>query len=473
MKAVLISLSILSLFLVSLSCKGPEGPMGPVGPAGPAGPTGSGGESLIDSTILPKIFATYPPDGGQGPFDDQQFKQVQIRFNKIMDPLTVKHALSVSSSTGGVRIDTVNFSNYGGDIYMFYIRDSLLPSYYFHQWQVGEVCTVRVDSTARDINGNYLKPGYSMSFTPEPFFRVKNIYPANGSTGISTTSFNLSVTFNSKVDNSILTSIQSTPALSASWYAYDFESDSLTMYCYLGPSERVANNTTYRITITKNAHDRKGHYLQQEFVSSFTTIPFKINATYPYNGGAYVALNIGTIDISFTSPIDSGSVRQAFSISPDIHGSLTLSSNSSSFSYVTNGMLKQNTKYSITITTILRSLDGDTLTAPYTLSFTTGQFSITGSNPQNFDAEVSRSIGIHVYSNGFLDTMSVSSSYSIAPAVAGKFEYSSDKKWFTFIPDSLLAAYTLYTVRISEALQTRAGDYLENPYMFRFTTGNQ
>ena len=466
MRTVLLSGSLLIfvclICLVAFSCRGPEGTQGP------AGPTDSVNESLVDPTIKPQVFATYPPAGSEGPFDDLRSYQIQIRFNKIMDPVSVRRALKVSSSFGGIWTDSTRIYNEGGDIFVIYVKDSAMN--YYHQWSVGEVCTVKIDSTAKDINGNFLKPAYSMTFKPEPYFRVISITPAMGSTGVVTTDPTVVIYFNGKVDTSLNSFIHLTPAVPGKWYADLY--DSTAAYYVHNDLGKLAHNTTYTITVGTNAHDRKGNYLQQEFVSTFTTMSFKLSYTTSSNGATNVSLSQYYMEVNFTFPVDTGSVRDAFSISPAIPGSLSLYQGYSSFYYYMSTPLTPNTNYVVTFSTHLRSMDGDTLMSPNTFTFTTVPFIVTNTSPIDSSTDVFRNHYIEFFFNSYIDTGAVRSSFSISPPVDGPFSYYSGATYFYFSANTQLAANTQYTVTLSDKMQSWDGSRMLAPYVLTFTTGN-
>ena len=154
---------------------------------GPQGPPGSGFGSLDDPAVQPTVIYTYPPMNSTGPYPDfyvadcgyglcPYYSLFQIRFNKFMDVSSVRRAISLSSSAGNVRTDTNNVISVGGDVIMVTPVDNL-GSPTNVRYEVGETYTLSVDSTARDINGNLLRGGFTTWFIPEPRFRVLGMEP--------------------------------------------------------------------------------------------------------------------------------------------------------------------------------------------------------------------------------------------------------------------------------------------------------
>ena len=448
--------------LVSMSCKGPEGPQGPAGRPGP------GSESLIDPTIMPRVLSTYPPANTQGPYDISADGQIQIRFNKVMDPTTVRHALKVFSSKGGVRIDTTSFYFIGGDFVRFYVLDSAFY-YSYHPWKIGEICTVKIDSTAKDVNGNFFKSSYIMSFTSEPYFRVRSVYPPNGAIGVLQSS-TVQLTFNSKIDTSVISNIHVSPALPAG--RWSLSDDSIYVYYQFLGTGILSANTTYTFTVGAGAHDVNGNYLPQQFVSSFRTSSFKVSYMNPADGSTNIGINLYSIYMDFSAPVDTGSVRSALTISPAIPGHLSMYLGSSSVYYFPSAPLQFNTNYSVTLSTHLRSSNGDSLAAPYTFTFKTEPFRVTYTYPGDGYTGVSRTTSLQVSCNANIDTGSVRSSFSISPSVTGYLYLYDFSNYFYFMPASSFAANTTYTVTISTGMKSRDGIHTLTPYVTNFTTGN-
>ncbi|MBI4810934.1 MAG: Ig-like domain-containing protein, partial [Ignavibacteriales bacterium] len=303
-----IFLYLVILIFLSLSCEGPQGPMGPVGPPG------SGMESLTDPTIMPKVLSTFPPDNSTGPYEmlNNSSNIIQVRFNKIMDQSTIKRAFSISSPGLNIRIDTFSIYSFGGDLIWLYVDDSLG---YSHRWKLGNTYTFGIASTAKDINGNSLIPSYSMTFLPEPYFRIRTVYPQNGATDVPSYT-SICLVFNSPVDTSIRSFIQINPPIPGMWLLVDSYDSTYLYYSYTTPP---LENTTYTISIQQSAKDQYGNQLQQSFTSSFTTRPFRVSYTYPSDGRENVPLT-QSIEIGFTNIIDTSTVRNSFNITPAVQG---------------------------------------------------------------------------------------------------------------------------------------------------------
>jgi hypothetical protein len=70
--------------------------------------------------------------------------------------------------------------------------------------------------------------------------------------------------------------------------------------------------------------------------------------------------------------VDTGSVRNAFSISPPANMTFVFSGNTTTISFFPTTPLDANRFYTVTLSTALRSKSGATLQTPFTTVFTTG-----------------------------------------------------------------------------------------------------
>ncbi len=446
------------LVMFMLSCKGPEGPMGPTGPSG----------SLNDPAVMPEVIYTFPPANSQGPYEvvyPPSFV-IQLRFNKVMDITTIKHGVHVSAPNTGVRLDTTFLYTFGGDLFWLYMIDTAAG---YAQWKIGKTYTLTVDTTVKDIHGNHIQPVYSMTFTPEPYFRVAQVAPANGRQDVPIDA-SIGLAFNSIVDTSILRHLQISPNIAGSWYL-----DPATAYYEFAYDTLMHHQTLYTITVTGGAHDTAGNQLREPFTSTFRTVAFKVSATSPSANATKVPL-FTPVEIGFSAPIDTGTVRSAFLISPAVSGSLGLNYRSSYFTFYPIAGLDVGTQYTVTIASSLRSMRGDRMDAPYSFSFTTVPFAITDCIPADGDSDVFVYPTINVYANSIIDTSTIRTAFSVQDSagvpVPGTLGIMYQYAQFYWFPVTYLSNGKSYTIRISTALRAKSGAYLETPFVARFRVGN-
>ncbi|MBI1803827.1 MAG: Ig-like domain-containing protein [Ignavibacteria bacterium] len=444
------------------------------------GPPGEGVESLTDPAIKPRVIYTYPTINSIGPYANFS-NRVSVRFNKLMDGPTMKRSVSIFSSLDDVHFDTNSVSNQSSENFSYGITTGaggpiVIPlsqkgvASSRTPWKIGQMYTLRIDSMARDINGNLLDAPFIMTFKPEPYFRVTSISPPNGATR-SSLSGSMYLYFNSTVDTSILSFIHVEPPLLGSWnYEPRFPYPDSTMLSFFYSNAGV--DSTYTITVDAGGHDKFGNRLVGSFSSSFTTQSFALVGSSPLNGSNNVQLNTN-ISVGCSIPIDTGSVRNAFTVNPSLTGTFSLQDGSRGFSFKPTDGLIANTEYAVTIAQSLRSKSGDTLTSPYTFSFRTGPFQVLQTFPRDGSTisqpSFLRSIGITC--NAFVDTGTIRSAFSIVPPVDGSIVAVDGASGFDFVPTAALSPEMTYTITLSTSLRSKRGDTLTSPYTFSFRTG--
>jgi hypothetical protein len=310
-----------------------------------------------------------------------------------------------------------------------------------------------------------------MTFEPEPYFRVRNSSPQNGALNVSVTG-SLNLTFNSPIDTSSFSALRITPPVSGYWRYLKTKgvSQDSTSITYGFSGSRMLTSSMYTISINDTMHDKQGHLLQGGFSSSFSTYPFELTNTYPQDGSINVQPLNHQVYIYFNDLVDTSTIRSAFSISPNIAGSLLLSYDGSYIIFNSVSDLPVNTLFTVKIDSTLRSKSGDKLSESYSFSFTTGSFQISFTSPSNGSTGLFGNEFIRVYCNSTIDTASIRSSFNISPSLPGLFGMDSPSTYFTFAPILPYHANTTYTVVISSSLKSLSGNALSSPYTFSFTT---
>jgi len=132
--------------------------------------------------------------------------------------------------------------------------------------------TVRVNSSARDLDGIPLGKDFSFSFRTAPF-ELTSTYPRNAELFVSPFQ-QISLYFNTYVIKSTVESAFSiSPSISGaiSYGGYsDYENKNQINF---SPSAAMAPNTKYTVTISTSAKDMYGVALKQPYSFSFVTRP--------------------------------------------------------------------------------------------------------------------------------------------------------------------------------------------------------
>ncbi|HTX20181.1 MAG TPA: Ig-like domain-containing protein [Bacteroidota bacterium] len=256
------------------------------------------------------------------------------------------------------------------------------------------------------------------------------------------------------------------------WLAYvnDASLDSRFPASYQIYYPYFAVGQQYTISIGPSTEDIYGDTLGSTVTFSFTPEPyFRVMDSYPMNGDTAISpINAG-ITLRFNAPVDTGSVAGAFSISPSVTGATSVYYGYWGLSWnIGNATsLASETKYTATVAASVKDVNGHALTAPYSLSFTTAPYEVTYGYPTGNG--VSTTAQIYISCNFLIDSTTIASSFSIAPAVAGSINFGGSG--FTFAPSSALAPGTTYVVTVSTGLKAKNGTPMKNPYTFSFVTG--
>jgi hypothetical protein len=442
-----------------------------------------GGGSLLDPHVMPRVIATYPDNGTTGPFglftmhQNYTTPHFIIQFNKVINtlafgsnwisvqgfdrPVLVRPLLryyyyplrKTSQSSDEILTNVVGFS----------VFDSL-GSQGLKQYRLGQTYTVTANAALEDFNENHLQQPYQFSFTPEPYFRFLSSSPRDGEQSVRPWS-TLSISFNSPINANLFSSLQMVPPVPGRWFILDDSSSADFQHPRPFPF-----NTSITVSVNAGAVDGEGHLIHSPASFTFKTKPFEVTGTYPQQLGQFPLGLTQAVQINFSGPIDTSTVRNAFSISPDV--GISLIPYSEVIFFRPSGEFKANTAYIVTLGTGLQGDDGTPLTTPVSLSFTTDRFHMSGTNPSNGSDGVDRGTVIYVYFNSLIDTGSVRSSFSVTPSTAGTFDFDTPPTdRFGFRPNTHLAAYTIYTVTISGAMRSGGGNTLGSPNEFSFGTG--
>jgi hypothetical protein len=428
-------------------------------------------DTLTDPAVKPAVIYTFPGSNSIGPYYGFSMN-FTVRFNKLMDLSSLRHAIHFLSPVGDLLPDTCLISINQGDVASITpIRSNLIVPFL---WKVGRSYILRIDSTAKDISDNNLIPSFELTFTPEPYFRVTSISPPSGDIDVKAS--RLQIIFNALVDMSIRSHIIITPSVSGSW---QYRLRSLGVY---DSSQIIFQNNssfdpgkTYTVLIESNAVDKDGNSLSGGFTSSFTTVPFYVTNTSPNDGSINWSPSSRNIYIYFNDTLDISTVPESFSIIPPIAGEFSYSSNLKTFYYTVLNNFLQETVYTVTIDTSIRSKSQERISQPYTFSFMTGTSNSGGSlhvyltDPADGDTNDYYTTSVRIYFNTALDTASARHGFTITPSIDGllSFPYSNI---ISFSPIQSFSMATTYTVTLSTSITSKSGVPLESAYIFSFTT---
>ena len=455
------------------------GEQGPAGPQGSEGLPGTGPGDLTNPAVQPLVILTNPGNNATGPFslfEPQEYDKPHfvVVFNKYMAKASMtRRSVTCQGFEHPVFVNLFDapspilqkLTRTGSELYDNILAFSIIDSfgYYRSHYRVGRSYTIRMDTAIVDINGNHLRQPFSFSFVPEPYFRVVEMYPEDGEQDVSP-SAGITVDFNTTVDASVLNFIELTPPLPGRWRQFGGDSTSASFETGI-PMEF---GSTHQVSVLGPARDHFGNPLFTPVTSTFTVAGFRVVSAYPRNGALEVPPQSG-ISISLSGSVDTGTVRQAITIVPTISGTLQSNGYATIQFYPSAGLLTR-TRYTITVATSLRAMNGTPLEASYSFSFTTQKLQFDYANPGYGTVNVNRDYVPSFYFNSVLDTSSIRQAFSIAPAASIRLEYQAGARGIIVRPNPLLGSGITYTVTISTALRAASGENLDTPYTHVFTT---
>ena len=425
-------------------------------------------DDWLDPAVAPRVVATYPPDGGIGPFNlivqgYETQPHFTIQLNKLVERRRFRRDwLQIDGFTSPASFELTDRSPYGSDlIAVLGVRVLTLDGHRSLYYEIGHTYTVTVDTTLRDVTGRHPELPYRFSFEPEPHFRVVSVvYPDGSPVGSMAP---VALQFNSQPVASIGSSVVIEPAIPGRWGS----SPGLTSLTF-SHSQPFAFGGTYTLRVEITAMDTHGNWLPEPFVTSFQVQGFQIEDSYPSDGvGGFWPSE--SIRVRANGIVDSATVRQAFSMQPAVEGTFTWLSQD--FRFTPSQDLLSLTPYTVTLSTGLLAWDGTPLSAPYSFTFRTAAFRVWEPAPYDGMRDVPLSDSIQVAFVSHLDPTTAARSLRISPPVPGTLAVRHESRSLVFLPSEPLAPSTYYGVMVSTALRSQRGDSLLAPYTFGFTTG--
>lgn len=301
---------------------------------------------------------------------------------------------------------------------------------------------------------------------------VVSTIPANGDTNVSV-STNVSVTFSKEMNKTATEGAFSiSPTVSG---VFTWPTDKEMVF---DPSANLSYSTKYIVAISTAAKDLQGLNMQSPYVFDFNTtfppdiIPPYVVATSPTEGAIGV---MPTTNIIFTwsEDMNSSSAESAFSSNPSI--TCIWSWSGVNQKCTPSAVLKQQTQYTINLSTIAKDTSDNKMKNPFTLNFTTshGDFPapyVVMTTPKNNDTNVSLSNNITITFDQCMNKSGTEGAFSANPFIQGIFAWDMKSEAITIDPIWNLQANTTYSVTMSIAARSCSNVHMQDPYSFSFTT---
>ncbi len=258
------------------------------------------------------------------------------------------------------------------------------------------------------------------------------------------------------------------------------------------PSSQLTANSTYLVVTTTQLTDFAGNPLANPDSSTFTTgtatdttLPTVTNVS-PLNSASSVPTN-ALIQVQFSKRINPLTVTAStFWVYPQgngpnflLPGAITVSADGLTATFTPNAPLAPSSLYGINLTTGVTDLEGHPLSgfsgSPFTTAFgsTTTAPTVVMVSPPNGTTGVQVNARVDVVVSAPLSIASVGNGSVTLSAggtsVLGTVSLSTDRTTLTFVPTSLLAVSTTYTVTVS-GVTDQAGNTVVQ-FTSTFTTG--
>ncbi len=356
--------------------------------------------------------------------------------------------------------------------------------------------SLTVTTGVKDASGNSLAAAFNSVFTTAVVDTtpptVTAVSPADGATSVAINTA-VQVTFSEPMDSATVNASTftlrntATSALIPATVVYN----RTTRVATLSPTAALFNATNYTVTVTTGVKDVAGNALASPFTSTFTTAPAPdttrptITARSPADSATGVALIVApTVTFSEamdTTSINSTTIRLSETVAgTQVAGAVTYNTTTRIATFTPSAPLKNNTRYTLTLTTGVKDLAGNTLLATSTSVFTTVADTIAptiiATSPVNGTTGVAVGSPVRVtFSEDMDNTTITSTTFRLnvttgGAAVAGTVSYNAATRVATFTPASTLVANTNYTATVTTGVKDVAGNPLATNATFAFTT---
>lgn len=260
-------------------------------------------------------------------------------------------------------------------------------------------------------------------------------------------------------------------------------------------SEPLREGCEYTLNIGKSCESTEGYDLGEDFSCRFFTYEndedFLVLETSPQDGQMASSLNDFSIVITFSHPVEHGTLYDKIELSPELNYLYSFSEERNVLTLDVVQPLDTNKIYTVTIKEGLRAHNGKSLKKDYTFSFhtilSTDTFSIEsaamvdpGGSPPGIDLDIGysdKTEGIEKnmdllvsFGNDFyLD--SVKSGVSIEPACSYRLE--KEDRTLRFIFDTPMKPEETYTITFDESILNIYGISLDREYCFEWVVNGE
>jgi len=401
---------------------------------------------------------------------------VSATFSEVMDPTTVTNGTFTLNDGTAAVLGTVVYTG----VTAIFTPDAVLLA--------GTTYTATITVGAKDLAGNALVDAYTWTFTTGLGLdtlapTVTSTTPANAATATPRNN-PISATFSEVMNPSTVTT--STFTLHNGAVAVPGTVIYTGVTAIFTPTNSLVSGTLYTGTISVAAKDLAGNPMAAAHVWTFTTGTFldttapTVTSTTPANAATAVQLNT-PISATFSEPMAPTTLTTAtftlFEGATAVPGTVTYTGVTAIFS--PRALLKPTTTYTARITVTATDLAGNPLASPAVWSFTTGILvdtvapRVIWTNPIAGATNTATNTTVTATFNEVMAPATLTTaSFTLKKgntAIAGTVIYAAVTA--TFKPTVALEPDTTYTATIASTVTDAAGNLLDGPYVWTFTTG--
>ncbi len=321
--------------------------------------------------------------------------------------------------------------------------------------------------SGRDPAGNSLDGQNTLTFTTARKQAAPTLSastPAHGSTYVAVNT-QVVLTFSEPMNPTQLSVVLSPATANLSNPTWSSDNRTVTFT----PAPVLRYGTDY--TLSLQGQDAAGSALAATTVRFMTqsltdTTPPRVQGSTPADNAPGVDIN-ANLSLSFSEAMDTASTQAAFSINPNVIGTLSWNQERTLLTFDPTASLDYSKVYTVTLGTGAMDAAGNKLASPYSFKFTTSnapdltQPQVIGYSPTYAQTGMSRSQSISVTFSEPMDKQSTQNAFTLmSPSeVSGTFSWSADGRTMTFTPSTVID----YGTYVSWRITTMASDVAGNP----------
>jgi hypothetical protein len=209
-------------------------------------------------------------------------------------------------------------------------------------------------------------------------FKVLSVEPANNASNVPYTTV-ITATFSNDVDMSTVSS--STFKVNNGAVTGNFSYDPVSRGVTFTPASEFLHSSVYSVNITQGIFSIEGKPLESAYSGSFTTEVYHFNvvSVSPSAGGVDVPVSSNII-VQFDDNIDDTTLAAAILLngaSPGLNLPVGYDALTKTATYDLSSDLSSSSAYTVTLTTDVKNITGDSMASDYSWSFTTAAVSLS------------------------------------------------------------------------------------------------